>query len=80
MCFSDLEEKWQILKDTMELLGYKMVDLHEHQFIKNVFEIGFAFTEDLLQFADVNYKKLKVIEDKGVKYHILTISDFLKVY
>lgn len=29
-----LEEKWEKLKKVMELQGYKMVDLHEHEFMK----------------------------------------------
>lgn len=75
-----LEEKWKIFKHTMEQSDYTMVDLNEHEFIKNDIKIGFAFTEDLLEFADVDYKNLKVFQDNGAKYHLLTISDYLKVY
>ncbi|MGM0890697.1 MAG: hypothetical protein ACQEW5_28180 [Bacillota bacterium] len=75
-----LEEKWKIFKYTMEQLDYTMVDLNEHEFIKNDIKIGFAFTEDLLEFADVDYKNLNVFQDNGAKYHLLTISDYLKVY
>ncbi|MGW6302625.1 hypothetical protein ACWFQB_28415, partial [Peribacillus butanolivorans] len=70
----------EILKHTMEQLDYTMVDLNEHEFIKSDIKIGFAFTEDLLEFADVNYKNLKVFQDNGAEYHLLTISDYLKVY
>ncbi|MBE1554043.1 hypothetical protein [Sporosarcina limicola] len=75
-----LEEKWNILQHAMEQLGYTMVDLNEHEFIKNDIKIGFAFTEDLVEFADINYKELDVFEDDGAKYHLLTVSDYLKVY
>lgn len=75
-----LEEKWEMLKDTMEQLDYTLIDLHEHKFVKNENEIGFAFIEDLIEFADVNYKSLQLFEDSGVKYYLLTISDYLKVY
>lgn len=30
-----LEEKWEFLQHTMEQLGYRMVNLQEHEFIKN---------------------------------------------
>jgi hypothetical protein len=75
-----LEEKWKTLIQTMEQLDYIMVDLNEHEFMKNDIKIGFAFTEDLLDFADVDYRSLKVFEDNGTKFHFLTISDYLKVY
>lgn len=75
-----LEEKWEILKDMMEQLDFILIDLHEHEFMKNDCKIGFAFIEDLMEFADVDYKNLQVVEDSGAKYYLLTISDYLKVY
>lgn len=75
-----LEEKWKTLIHTMEKLDYIMVDLNEHEFIKNDIRIGFAFTEDLLEFAEIDYRSLKVFEDNGAKYHLLTVFDYLKVY
>lgn len=77
---SFLEEKWQLLQDVMDQLGYTMVNFQEHEFLKNDIKIGFAFTEDLLAFADVDYKNLKVIDDNGSRYYLLTISDYIKVY
>jgi len=75
-----LEEEWQLLQYTMEQLGYRLVNLKEHEFVKNDIIIGFAFTEDLLVFADVDYKNLNVFENNGSEYYLLTISDYLKVY
>ena len=64
----------------MEQLGYRMVNLQEHEFIKNDIKIGFAFTEDLLGFADVDYTSLNLFEDNGSEYYLLTILDYVKVY
>jgi len=75
-----LEDKWEILQYTMEQLGYRMVNLHEHEFVKNDIKIGFAFTEDLLEFADVDYTSLNLVEDTGSEYYLLTIPDYVKVY
>jgi hypothetical protein len=77
---SFLEEKWQLLQYAMEQLGYTNLNLQEHEFIKNDIKIGFSFTEDLIAFADVDYKNLKVFDDNGSRYYLLTISDYLKVY
>ncbi|AMA52432.1 hypothetical protein [Bacillus inaquosorum] len=75
-----LEEKWEKLKKIMDLQGYKMVDLHEHEFRKTNTKIGIAYIEDLKPFADVDYNNLEIFEDYGAKYHLLTIYDYLKVY
>lgn len=75
-----LKEKWDLLKATMENLGYELVDLHEHEFMKNEIKVGIAFIEDLKPFANVDYNHLKTIEDNGAIYHVLSISDYLKVY
>ena len=64
----------------MDQLDYMLVDLNEHEFMKNDSKIGFAFIEDLVGFADVDYKSLQIFEDSGAKYYLLTISDYLKVY
>ena len=75
-----LEEKWDLLKAKMENLGYELVDLHEHEFMKNEIKVGIAFIEDLKPFANVDYNHLKTIENHGANYHVLSISDYLKVY
>ncbi|MEG7354153.1 MULTISPECIES: hypothetical protein [Bacillus] len=75
-----LEEKWEKLKKIMELQGYKMVDLHEHEFKKTNTNIGIAYIEDLKPFADVDYNNLEVFEDYGARYHLITIDDYLKIY
>ncbi|AUZ26544.1 hypothetical protein C1T28_08290 [Bacillus subtilis] len=75
-----LEGKWRRLKNIMEVQGYKMVDLHEHEFRKTNIKVGIAHIEDLKPFADVDYKNLEIFEDDGAKYHLLTIDDYLKVY
>ena len=64
----------------MEQLDFTMIEINEHEFIKNDIKIGFAFTEDLLEYADIEYTSLKVFEDNQAKYQLLTITDYLKVY
>ena len=75
-----LEEKWEMLQSTMEQLGYSLIDLSEHEFQKDDIKIGFAYTEDLLDFAAVDYKNLERVEENGAYYHLLTVTDYLKVY
>lgn len=53
------------LKKLMELQGYKMVDLQEHEFRKTNTKIGIAYIEDLRPFADVDYNTLEIFEYYG---------------
>jgi hypothetical protein len=75
-----LQEQWPVLKDSMEQIGYTLVNLHEHEFIKEDVKIGIAFIEDLDPFAGVDFRSLTEVEDQGVRYYLLSASDYLKVY
>ncbi|UAL54359.1 MULTISPECIES: hypothetical protein [Metabacillus] len=75
-----IKNEWQTLKETMEELGYTLVDLHEHKFVNGKVEIGYSFEEDLKPFAGVNYEDLKEMYDDGVSYRLLSVEDYLNVY
>ena len=75
-----LNEKWIVFKKEIETLGYLLIDLHEHEFIKDKLKIAFAKEEDLLGFAQVNYEKLAVVDNSGVKYKVLGLEEYLRVY
>jgi hypothetical protein len=75
-----LKEKWDVFRKSMKRIGYELVDLHEHEFIRNDIKIAFSFIEDLERFADVNYNNLEIVYVEGVKYKRLNLQDYLKVY
>jgi hypothetical protein len=75
-----LEEGWERLKSLLETLGYKLIDLHEHEFKKENVKIGISYYEDLKKFADVDYNNLLKNEDNGVSFRTLSVSEYLKVY
>lgn len=75
-----LEEKWNLLKVTMEKLNYELVDIDEHEFMKNEIKVGIAFIEDLKPFANIDYIELQTIEDNKAIYQVLSIADYLKIY
>ena len=75
-----LRDKWNRLQFTVESLGYKLVDLHEHEFKNNDLSIAFSYEEDLYHFADVEYKELKILNVNGIRYKTLSIEEYLKVY
>jgi len=74
-----LKQDWNIFKSFIEKLGYKLIDLHEHEFQKNNIKIAFADEEDLLPYANIDYTKLEVVSS-NCKYKQLKLEDFLKSY
>lgn len=75
-----LNEKWDQLVTLMEENGYALYDLHEHAFEKAGISVAFASLEDLTPFAGVDLTELPVTEEAGVRYSLLTLQDYLKVY
>ena len=72
--------EWQKLIDILSELGYKMVNEHEHEFIRDDIKIGIAHEEDLEPFAQVDYKNLETVADDGARYKVLSLEDYKKVY
>jgi hypothetical protein len=71
---------WKKLIRTLSKINYQLVDEKEHEFVYLNNKIGISFEEDLISFAKVDYKKLKIISDNVVKYKILDINQYKKIY
>lgn len=71
---------WGELQKILSKINYRLVNKKEHEFICENNIIGIAFEEDLLPFAKVNHKELKIVSDGGVDYKILNIIQYRKVY
>lgn len=75
-----LNEKWDFIVKIMSDNEYALYDLHEHAFEKDGLQLAFASIENLIPFADVNLAKIPTIEECGVRYYLLDLPDYLKVY
>ena len=75
-----LNEKWDSVVATMRDSGYTIYDLHEHAFEKSGLSVAFASIESLMPFAGVNLAKIPMMEEMGVRYYLLDLQDYLKVY
>lgn len=75
-----ISTKWQALINTFKEIGYEMIDEREHEFVRGAIKVGVSYEEDLLSFADVDYKKLQVVSVDGVEFKILTVHEYKKVY
>lgn len=75
-----LNEKWNSIVTIMNDNGYVLYDLHEHAFEKSGLSVAFASIESLTPFAGVNLSKIPVVEEAGIRYYLLNLQDYLKVY
>lgn len=75
-----LHDGWHRLVSLMEADGYCLIDEHEHEFRKGDVSVAYASLEDLTPFAGVDISALPVTEDAGVRFLLLDLPDYLKVY
>ncbi len=75
-----LNEKWQYIVNVMVDNGYALYDLHEHAFIKNDISFAYAAIESLIPFADIDISKIPIINENDIRYFLLELQDYLKVY
>ena len=75
-----LDEKWDMLIEIMEELGYSLYDVHEHAFENDGVSAAFAAIENLVPFANVDITRIPIVDEDGVRYYLLTLEDYLKVY
>ena len=75
-----LNERWDSIVALMADAGYALYDLHEHAFDKSGLSVAFAAIESLTPFAGVDLKQIPVIDEEDVRYYLLDLRDYLKVY
>ena len=75
-----LNDKLNSVVDIMSEIGYSLYDIHEHAFEKNGLTAAFASIESLIPFAGVDTDNIPVIESADVRYLLLDLQDYLKVY
>lgn len=72
--------QWKEIIKIMETMGYKLVNLHEHEFTKEDLSVGFASVDTLPDFAGVKLQDLKLKQRGKLKYFLLSPEQFLSVY
>ena len=75
-----LRGRWDELIAAMERLGYRLYDEEEHAFSRDGVRVAFASLEGLRPFAGVEIGAIPVEERSGVRYLLLDLPDYLKVY
>lgn len=75
-----LRERWGELQAALEGTGYVLTDAHEHTFEKNGVSYSYAEIEDLTPFAGIDLAQIPKLEEQGVTFFVLTLSQYLQVY
>lgn len=75
-----LSERWEELVGLMNDCGYALCDIREHEFKRAGLHTAFAAIESLTPFAGVDLTHIPIVEEGGVRYHLLDLQDYLKVY
>ncbi|MBE5807000.1 MAG: phosphoribosylanthranilate isomerase [Clostridiales bacterium] len=75
-----LREAWPMLSRAMAALGYALYDDSEHAFERDGVSVAFASLESLGPFAGVDISRIPIVEEKGARYGLLTLPDYLRVY
>lgn len=72
--------EWPKIVDVMVSLGYQLVDLHEHEFMKEGLSVEFGIIDTLPNFAGIPLAELMLQQFENSKYYLLNHEQYLKVY
>ena len=72
--------KWTEFKTLLENNGYVLVDEHEHTFRKDGVDYSYASIEGLKDFADIDTCDIELRRVSNVKFMLLSLNQYLKVY
>lgn len=75
-----INEKWNDLKEVVEKLGYRLEDIHEHEFGNNRTRISFSNIEELETFVGIKEQDIMQREIDQIKYKVLNLEQYEMVY
>lgn len=71
---------WDEIVLIMNSLGYRLIDLHEHEFSKDGLSVEFGIIDTLPDFAGVPLEDLEIHQHGEVSYYLLNRKQYLRVY
>ncbi len=72
--------RWNELKSCLENCGYVLIDEAEHTFRKNDIDYSYAAIEGLKDFADIDIADIEIRNKSGIRFMILSLEQYLRVY
>ncbi|RWZ58602.1 phosphoribosylanthranilate isomerase [Halobacillus fulvus] len=73
-------DNWTSIVHLMNSMGYRLIDLHEHEFKKDGLSVEFGILDTLPGFAGVEVEDLELRQEDGVKYFLPNPEQYLKIY
>lgn len=71
---------WDKIMSIMEDLGYKLIDIHEHEFEKDGLSVEYGTIDSLYDFAEILESDIEIIEEDGIKFRVPSLKQFLNIY
>lgn len=75
-----LKEKWELFINVMNKYNYKLVDEHEHCFLKDGIYYSYSSFEELETYSGIKIQDLKLVSDYNVNFYLLSLEQYLRVY
>ena len=75
-----ITDRWNEFKDFLISEGYVLIDEHEHTFQKNNISYSYASIEELKSFAVIELSDIEQRCSNGIKFKLLSLEQYLKVY
>ena len=75
-----LSEQWATFRAMLERNCYRLIDEYEHTFEKNGIHLSYARLEELEPFAGISVPDIAISEANHIKFRLLTLEQYLKVY
>ena len=75
-----LKERWNEFKEILFQYNYHLIDEKEHTFVKDNIYYSYASLEELATFIKINLSDIKVINEFGSSFKVLSLEQYLLVY
>ena len=75
-----VRERWDEFRAALEENGYRLIDVHEHEFEKDGMHFAYAQIEGLDEFAGVRVEEIETIDKEGCRFMLLDLRQYLQVY
>ena len=75
-----ISERWNEFKSFLISEKYVLIDEHEHTFRKNGIAYSYASIEELETFAKIELSDIEQQYHNGIKFKVLSLEQYLKVY
>ncbi|MEK0316264.1 hypothetical protein [Cohnella sp. 56] len=75
-----IESRFGEIEKIMNDLGYRLIDLSEHEFVAETMHVAFAKIEELGAFADIDVGSIRDYKADGIEYKLLNLEQYYSVY